>query len=99
MASSPDEELEIMRLGERRIIALARGGEPPDRVAGNVYMFDEDQFDGDEGRERLDELRREARRMAAVLGAPAAPVAGDPGVIEARWRVSDTASPKFGERV
>eukprot|EP00972_Heterocapsa_arctica_P006405 938907-Heterocapsa_arctica.AAC.1 len=87
VAATPDHELEMLDLTEHRVIPLKRQERFPDRVADQVYAFDEFE-DGEE-----DSLLRSAAEYAAAIGftAPAAPTAA--GV----WRVSDTAHKLFGE--
>ena len=93
IASSPDLELERIDLADYSIIALGRAAPVPSRVLGDVCLFDD--FDDTA---RLEELRREANRMAALLGRGEA-TTEDVGGSDPTWLVADTAHPRFGEPV
>ena len=87
---SPDLELEVLNLAEHRVLPVSRGQPYPQRaVGGGIYGFD-DLDDAD-----FDQVQRDARELAVVLGFSKAP-AGDAG---GRWRIANTASESFGELV
>ena len=89
---TPDEEVEVADLAEHQILPLARDAPVPAVAAGNTYLF------AQLGEAPLLAHHAAANRMAAVLGAPAAPVA-DPGGSVASWRVADTSAREFGTEV
>ena len=91
VALSPDLECEAIDLRGLRVIPLRRRAVFPDRVRGNVYIFDE--VDEADWRASV----AEASELARVLGAQ--PVAQPSGLASHRWRVSDPAVEDFGEEL
>ena len=91
VAATPDGEIYLLKLGEFRVVALARAAAFPPRVRGQVYAFGA-LADAD-----LANLRRDGRNFAKVLGFPFP--AAQPGVEVPRWIVADPACDQFGEEL
>ena len=90
IAASPDYDLAILNLSEHRVIPLTRLGRIPPDKEHESYLFDP-PLPGE-----LEDLTRQARDMASLVGFGAAAVGGpDFG----RWRLADTSLVTFGEVV
>ena len=89
VAASPDHDLELLDLTDKRVIPLRAGERFPDRVRNQVYAFDEFE-PGEE-----DILARAADEYAVAVGFTVVGRAAGGGV----WRISDTAHEKFGEEL
>lgn len=88
VCATPDLECEVVDLNNHRVVAVARAATFPRRVQGNVYAFS-----GLSDAE-YDQVRAEARALAAVLGAASAAAAPD-----ALWVYADMAMDEFGTEV
>lgn len=93
ISCSPDHELEFLGSCVHPVIALAQEAPVPRRVLGDIYLFDD--F---ESSEQLEELCREAARMASRLGGETVAIAE--GQASDVVLVShDTARPRFADLV
>lgn len=87
-ACSPDHELEILDLNNRRHTVLGRRSPFPPHLADDVYAFDPLT------RNELEALRRQAKTMSIVLGD------ADVEEIQSReWIFSDADSSRLGKQV
>ena len=91
IAVTPDLEVQIFKLADHRVVALARGAEFGRKYRSEgIYRFDELE-DGE-----VDEFMRASRDLASVMGFIKAGVSSDESQ---RWRIADLAHPLFGEFV